>query len=329
VYRTSEAEVIGPRRIIPRLEDRADHGGAWLVSPPMDGERFSIIEASLEQASLRVIQGAVGQSRIRVAWYLNEHVADLYRHLLRSLDYLLRNVPKPHVVNLSLGPPMKHAPLDPEDPIHVIVDAATKAGMLLVLAHGNAGAADGSKDGIINPWASPRWAIGVGACNAEGTEVMPSSSRGAADRPETWPDLVAPGFAELDPTRVGTSYAAPRVVAAADQIIHFLRGFVREAGPEMALKLRVPKETVAAGLALGPRMAGRRLPWDEDGCPVFEYDPTSGPALVRQLLRDFTRPLPGVGPHVAGAGVLDGDRLYDELGVFGRSTAKILPIRIL
>jgi hypothetical protein len=329
LFRTSEVEVIGPKRLISQLESRADRVGAWLVSPPLGGESFAVINYSLERSTLRKIRSALEQGQIRVAWFLSRHVADNYGTLLRSLDYLLRNAPKPHAVNLSLGPSMKHAPLDIDDPIHSIVEAATNSGMFLVVAHGNEGAADGSRDGIINPWASPRWAVGVGACNAEGTAVMPYSSRGTKDYPETWPDLVAPGTSEVDPSQVGTSFAAPRVTAAVDQIIHFLRCFAKEAGPDMALKLRIPEDTIIAGQAMGPRLAGRRLPWDEDGYPVFEFDPTPRPALVRQLLRDFTRPITGAPPHVAGAGALDSTRLYHDLGDFGRSPSSILSIKVL
>jgi len=165
-------------------------------------------------------------------------------------------------------------------------------------------------------------------CSDDALKVMPYSSRGVPDKRETWPDLVAPGKSGLDPLKEGTSFAAPRVAEAVAQIIHLLKAYREQAGTKSALKLSIPEDTLAAGVALGPRLAGKRLPWDEDGLPTFEFDPAPAPKLVKQLLRDFTRPVPGAQPHEVGAGALDSTRLRHELSGFERVDAKILSINV-
>ena len=321
--------MIGPMHLVARLESRPDQVGAWLVSPAADGETFTIIDASLQDVTLNRVRADLETGRIRHAWFLSKHIVDLYRNLLRGMDYLLRTTPKPHAVNISVGPSMKHAPLDPADPIHTIFHNATQKGLFIVVAHGNEGNPDGSRDGIINPWAATDYAISVGACDDDGTAIWPNSSRGLMNVRATWPDLVAPCWSGLDPSVRGTSFAAPRVAEAAAKIIHFLQLFAAEAGPDVAMILTVPKDTFIACRAMGRRMAGELMYIDGAGAATFRFDPTPSPNLVRQLLRDFTRPVPGALPHIAGAGMLDSARLNAFFGAFKVGDAKFLDIDII
>jgi len=131
--------LIGPKRLLAQLEARETRSGAWLVTPAIEGEAFEVIDAALHYTTLRKVKANLAAGQIRAAWFLSKHIVDFYRNLLRSLDYLIRTTPKPHVVNISLGPSMKYAPIDPDDPIHFIVRNATIKGLFIVAAQGNEG----------------------------------------------------------------------------------------------------------------------------------------------------------------------------------------------
>jgi len=117
------------------------------------------------------------------------------------------------VANLSLG-----GAGNPDDPVSRAADAAVAAGVVVVAAAGNAGAAQS----IGSPGAAQR-AITVGAVDAAGSMVLPFSSRGpSAVRYALKPDVVAPGASVIS-TRAGggtigmsgTSMAAPHVAGVA------------------------------------------------------------------------------------------------------------------
>ena len=61
---------------------------------------------------------------------------------------------------------------------------------------------------------SARWVIAVGATrDPEGMELASYSSVGTAGIDESGPDVVAWGASAVDPSVVGTSFAAPRVAS--------------------------------------------------------------------------------------------------------------------
>ena len=139
------------------------------------------------------------------------------------------------VINMSLGHPI----LEPSasDPLVQAVEAASRAGIVVVASAGNFGVDPATGQvgyaGITSPGDAPS-AITVGSVDINGTagrnddEVAPYSSRGP-----TWydgqakPDVVAPGHALTavanSASTLYTSYPNSRVVASADTVNPYLR----------------------------------------------------------------------------------------------------------
>jgi serine protease AprX len=138
------------------------------------------------------------------------------------------------VINLSLGHPI----LEPRasDPLVLAVEAAVRAGIVVVTSAGNFGvdaAGVPGYGGITSPGDAPS-AITVGSANINGTasrlddEIAPYSSRGP-----TWydgqakPDVVAPGHALTAVSNAActlyVNYPTARVTASADPVNPYLR----------------------------------------------------------------------------------------------------------
>jgi serine protease AprX len=139
------------------------------------------------------------------------------------------------VINLSLGHPILEA--SATDPLVQAVEAASRAGIVVVASAGNFGVDPTTGEvgyaGITSPGDAPS-AITVGAVDINGTaprnddEIAPYSSRGP-----TWydgqakPDVVAPGHAltavSNEASTLYTSYPNSRVTASADAVNKYLR----------------------------------------------------------------------------------------------------------
>jgi hypothetical protein len=71
----------------------------------------------------------------------------------------------------------------------------------------------------MSAWAETPWVVSVGATDSpQGGQLLPTSSVGDADDPSSGPSVVAYGASELNESRRGTSFAAPRVLRALVQL---------------------------------------------------------------------------------------------------------------
>ena len=173
--------------------------------------------------------------------------------VIAGIDWVIANKSKYNIriVNLSLG----HAVTEPVafDPLCAAVERAYKAGLVVVVAAGNAGKlADGTPvlGGIASPGNSP-FAITVGATNTWGTTargddtVTTYSSRG----PTKWdnnakPDLAAPGnkiiSLEASGSYISTHYPTEHIAGSGSN------GYLRMSGTSMS----APMISGAAALLL-------------------------------------------------------------------------------
>jgi hypothetical protein len=111
-------------------------------------------------------------------------------------------------VALNLSKQDEPGEFDPGAPLSVATQVASKQ-LLVVIASGNEGERD-EVDDTRSPWARAPWVLAVGASeDEEGTRLAPYSGR-SADGSE--PQLVAWGASALDKSKLGTSFAAPRVI---------------------------------------------------------------------------------------------------------------------
>ncbi|MHA1741680.1 MAG: S8 family peptidase [Candidatus Thorarchaeota archaeon] len=118
------------------------------------------------------------------------------------------------VINLSLGSSPSYA-----DPLAETVEYATSHGAVVVAAAGNSGDGGVAGTSISSPSVYEQ-AICVGALD-EDDEIASYSSMGPTAERTMKPDIVAPGYAETTSAiYYGTSFASPRVAAAAADIIY-------------------------------------------------------------------------------------------------------------
>lgn len=322
--------MIGPADRLDQLRARRDTPVRWLVTPcPADTAPLPLIDAGAVTASVSEIERGVGGGTIAGAWFLHRNAADLYLATIRGLAYAV-DLPAPRVVvNLSVGPQLRHVLPDPADPMHVAIARATARGAVVVAAHGNAGDGDGRAGTFVNPWALGPDVISAGATTPDGSALLPTSSRGDPARPETWPDLVAPGQAtplgEIKTPPPGTSFAAPRVVEAVSRILRRAEGF--GAHPWMNVAVRV-EDFGKRARPVVPLPEGDLPPLPDGWCWSFAALPLDIAGL-RTCLADLCRPLQGYGPHEVGAGCLDPARLDLVYGPPTDLVGRIVPIRVL
>ena len=150
--------------------------------------------------------------------------------------------PPIRVANLSLGP-VGGGEFDPAGVTAKLQQALVDAGVIVVWAAGNEGG-DGSTNTTNPPGQDPTPGVLMvanyddGGIGTRDGSLNPSSSRGDASRPETWPDLAAPGTAITSACRVtlpicqlgegpvdddywslsGTSMAAPHIAGIVAQL---------------------------------------------------------------------------------------------------------------
>ncbi|MFA5577770.1 MAG: S8 family peptidase, partial [Tissierellaceae bacterium] len=145
--------------------------------------------------------------------------------IIEAISYIIETKDSygTRIINLSLGSP-SNIPCH-KDPLCKAVDAATKAGLIVIAAAGNSGPRQGT---ILSPGISNS-VITVGASDDRGTidtsddTIAPFSSRGPTTEGIMKPDVVAPGVnirslsnIDLDgySSLSGTSMATPLVSGA-------------------------------------------------------------------------------------------------------------------
>ena len=226
------------------------------------------------------------------------------------------------VVNVSLGTTSVGFPTALNDAVN-LATAAASSHVLVVVAAGNCGRAADS----MSAWARPDWVLSVGATDdVEGSRIAAYSSRGAPG-----PDLVAFGQSALNPRRLGTSYAAPRVSHLARVVVAALCELGREV---MVAQGAQPMGVPAVGVGIIDDFDDQ-LWWEPDAATGFQALPllgvrtdvvrqlvghTSGalrvtatPAIVREILISAGRPVPGASELEAGAGFVDQAGVIDRL----------------
>ena len=139
------------------------------------------------------------------------------------------------VVNLSLGPQSILFPVDLGDAVQASTWYLSRA-CLVVAAAGNSGTIRGTE--TMSAWAQPPWVMAVGRRQMTRADKCSQASIqdvGVPEVSDSGPDVVAWGRSFIDPTRKGTSFAAPRVsysalrcAAAILYLAHSAR--LREAG---------------------------------------------------------------------------------------------------
>jgi subtilase family protein len=144
----------------------------------------------------------------------NGSSSDVIAAIERCIDPNQDGNPSDHldVINLSLG-----GPGNADDPVSKAVDNATAAGVIVVVAAGNAGLPD-----TIGSPGTARSAITVGALNTFGTTAAYSSHAPSPGTLGFKPDVMAPG-SSIQSTWIGgitvfldgTSMAAPHVTGVA------------------------------------------------------------------------------------------------------------------
>lgn len=298
-------------------------------------------------------------------WYLHPRLAPLYVHIIMGLSYGVTTADLPAIASMSLGPPPDLMPLSGHDdePMHAATRRAAEAGFLPVMAIGNYGRDDGSNDGIVNPWARPPWVVAVGASHGDGTTLWSGSARGLDSDRCTWPDLVAEGVDSIGPWAAsrpkppsrhrrdlsipafiagvpeaernirtigsGTSFAVPRVSAAAAHIIHFVQAAGRAArhGQERLFALEIPRARFENAAHAAPRLAGA-VTGETAGHVEVTYGLAPPWRLVKQLLIDCALPMPGYTPAQVGAGYLSPELVAEQFGRYGRSRPRIMGIKV-
>lgn len=299
-------------------------------------------------------------------WYVPASLYPLYCNIIAALEREVRILPKPSVVNMSLGPQADLLPMAGRDdePMSIATKKASENGLIVVMAIGNYGNGD---DGMVNPWCHPGWVICVGAASADAKTVWPASARGLSSDRTTWPDVVANGIDVIStwPSNLpksadrqqademneafqravpkekwglysidsGTSEATPQVSRAVALIV----AFVQEVGSskhnvsanQPLFTMEIPKDRFEFGSKRGPRLTGDVKQLGATGNVEVTYRLVEPWRLVKQLLIDSAIPMPGYDPNVVGAGFIDPAYIEKQFPTSQRSNVMIDPVRVV
>ncbi|WP_372593844.1 S8 family serine peptidase [Actinotalea sp.] len=235
------------------------------------------------------------------------------------------------VLNLSVGPSAVDFPVVMNDLVSVATLTASQE-LLVVVAAGNCGA---SGQGSMSAWAQVPWVLAVGAVDdEEGTALADYSARGVAGEPASGPDLVALGRSALDPQVRGTSFAAPRVTQLARIVAAAFWSLRRETavqqgapphgvpavgfgvidsfGTEIWRPSRGAEDLVALP-ATGPDRAGVAACVAAVRAAGGRVEVRGTPGLLRRMLLESARPVPGRRQDEVGAGFVDRGQVLDRL----------------
>ena len=258
--------------------------------------------ASRGEGSFRRLNGIAPGARLVSVRVLDENGNGQVSDVLAGIDWVIthRQAYDIRILNLSLG----HAPEDPValDPLCHAVEAAWKAGILVVAAAGNAGA---SGYGSIHSPGNDPAVLTVGASNnfltsSRFDDILTSyASRGPTDELVVKPDLVAPGNRTVSLRSVGSTL---------DRMLPSLR--VKEeafnADPARAgsdsLYFQLSGSSMAAGVVSG--MAALML----------QADPAQTPDTLKARLMRSAEKRPVYDVFSEGAGFADVAAALSEKG---------------
>ena len=374
---TGGAADIGPPRLVEALRAQPDAVYTFVIGyrDGVDPQSARVSTATGPVRPIPLINAAVMTMRVADAfavaagadvlwvWYLHPDEAPTTVNVLGALDRAVATMPLPNLANISLGPPSAFFRAEPEldAPVPRALQAAADRGLIAVVAIGNQGEA---APGFVNPWSMAPAVISVGAWDHRTGGVWAGSSTGRRDRPEAWPDVVAPGVDVIGPwtstipksdrqrahdegtprfrevvarkdwdaytMMTGTSQATAVVSGAAAQVLRFVRGVIAEQGTQPGqplFELQAGPGRMGAQAASGPRLTGTATP-REDGGVTFSYTLDVPWKLIKQILIDTAIPVAGVEPWEAGAGLVDPDHIRAQFGAFGPEPPQLLPMRV-
>jgi hypothetical protein len=229
------------------------------------------------------------------------------------------------VINMSLGTKPVDYPFLRNDIVNLATyGVGVRGSQLLVVSAGNCGTFRTGRE-TLSAWAQAPWVLSVGAtADPEGRVLAEYSGRGAPDKPDSGPDLVAWGKSDIAPHPEGTSFAAPRVTFSAmlcAAALLQLRHAVQVASGKVVEGIRLvgcgfvdswgksiwngqPRVPVPALPAIGVRsdeLAALLRFCEEHG---LELNVRGTAAVLRSLLIAAARPMAGYEKHEVGAGFL-------------------------
>lgn len=381
---SASLEKIFPVEIRSRLSEPGRHSVIVLSASRFGDSAF---EAALRQLTVPAFPGGIDQARLRLIdgyavradaqglrslareeglaalWVIPDPLFGEMVRIIESLDYIVRTVPEPMAVNISLGPPPAMLPLPyrEDEPIHLATRKAAEAGKLVVMSAGNAGPGNDT----LNPWCLSPSVVCVGAATEDGSRVWEKSSRGRPGDPLYRPGVVAPGVdlltahpagvpkspemraaekrtgfdRRVPPERrdfytvvSGTSFAARHVSDAAAQVFFFLanaRAELLAAGetdPKIAIFYHHAPLKKRDSWVRDRRWAGTVEDLESFFAAIYPARPD--PLVVKQILLDAALPMADFGEHEAGSGFLHQEIIHRYFGKYGSPKPKILSTKV-
>ena len=255
---------------------------------------------------------------------------------------LLENVRIAHPCAMSFSLQLRQGRVLPKDDILSITTRVASRSMLLLVAAGNWGIYG---EGSLSPLAKLPWTIAVGATRDEaGTERLPESSvgvKGSGGRSGV--TVVAYGEDSFAPGEFGTSFAVPRAVAQVVTLTAFILQirqieFTRRTGllGGIPLLLRFTVDVGFAGYDPRPSLPLPMIPrTGVNQSAVLEVmkilqnfgvspDIEPDPEIIRRMLVNSARPMPGLDSSEVGAGFVSTEGTLEYLRNFnGRNFVEL------
>ena len=255
---------------------------------------------------------------------------------------LVENVRIAHPTAISLSLQLRQGRVLADNDILSITTRVASRSMPLLVAAGNWG---DYGEGSLSPLAKLPWTIAVGATSDEGgTKRLPRSSIGTKGSDlRSGVTVVAYGENSFVPGEFGTSFAVPRALAQINTLTAFILqmkqiDFTRRTGllGGIPLLLSFLVDTGFTGFDPRPSLPLPMIPRvGVDRSAVLEVieildqhgaSPDINPSseIVRRMLIESARPMPGLDPSEVGAGFVSTEGTLDYLRTFnGRNFVQL------